>query len=169
MKALTLWQPWASAIALGVKTNETRSWRTEHRGLVAIHASGKGSPGQRELGRNNPVWKHLRAAGCSLMFDELPFGAVVAVATITACVRLNASEMFEEKLEERERDCGDYRPGRYAWELSDVTALKNPVRCPGARGLWTLPDDIAARVAHDAGRIELPRPPPDDLHSRIAP
>lgn len=39
MKALTLWQPWASLVALGVKTIETRSWSTSHRGPLAIHAS----------------------------------------------------------------------------------------------------------------------------------
>lgn len=39
MKALTLWQPWASLIALGEKRYETRSWATSYRGLLAIHAS----------------------------------------------------------------------------------------------------------------------------------
>ncbi len=38
MKALSLWQPWASLIALGVKTIETRSWATNYRGPLAIHA-----------------------------------------------------------------------------------------------------------------------------------
>jgi hypothetical protein len=39
MKALTLWQPWASLIALGAKTIETRSWSTKYRGPLAIHAA----------------------------------------------------------------------------------------------------------------------------------
>ena len=39
MKALTLWQPWASLVALGVKTIETRSWSTTYRGPLAIHAA----------------------------------------------------------------------------------------------------------------------------------
>lgn len=38
MKALTIRQPWASLIAHGVKTIETRSWRTHYRGPIAIHA-----------------------------------------------------------------------------------------------------------------------------------
>ncbi len=38
MRALTLHQPWASLIALGVKTIETRSWSTSYRGPLAIHA-----------------------------------------------------------------------------------------------------------------------------------
>jgi activating signal cointegrator 1 len=40
MKVLTLHQPWASLVALGVKTIETRSWSTKYRGPLAIHAAG---------------------------------------------------------------------------------------------------------------------------------
>ena len=32
MKAPSLWQPWASAIAVGAKRVETRSWPTNYRG-----------------------------------------------------------------------------------------------------------------------------------------
>lgn len=39
MKVLTLHQPWASLVALGVKTIETRSWSTAYRGPLAIHAA----------------------------------------------------------------------------------------------------------------------------------
>jgi activating signal cointegrator 1 len=39
MKALTLLQPWASLVAAGLKTIETRSWSTRYRGPLAIHAS----------------------------------------------------------------------------------------------------------------------------------
>ncbi len=37
-RALTLWQPWASLIAIGAKTIETRSWSTAYRGPLLIHA-----------------------------------------------------------------------------------------------------------------------------------
>lgn len=37
-RALTLHQPWAQLVALGVKTIETRSWSTSYRGPLAIHA-----------------------------------------------------------------------------------------------------------------------------------
>lgn len=38
MKGLTLHQPWASLIADGRKTFETRGWSHPYRGLIAIHA-----------------------------------------------------------------------------------------------------------------------------------
>ncbi len=41
MKAITLWQPWASLIAIGAKKIETRSWATKYRGPLAIHAAIK--------------------------------------------------------------------------------------------------------------------------------
>ncbi len=39
MKAITLHQPWASLVAQGIKTIETKSWSTHYRGRLAIHAS----------------------------------------------------------------------------------------------------------------------------------
>ena len=39
MKALTIWQPWASLLVSGQKKYETRSWATAYRGPIAIHAA----------------------------------------------------------------------------------------------------------------------------------
>ena len=39
MKALTIWQPWASLLVSGQKKYETRSWATDYRGPIAIHAA----------------------------------------------------------------------------------------------------------------------------------
>ena len=44
MKALTLWQPWASLVALGWKSVETRCWSTKYRGPLAIHSAAKLPP-----------------------------------------------------------------------------------------------------------------------------
>ncbi len=41
MKAITIWQPWASLIACGAKKFETRSWATNYRGPIAIHVAKK--------------------------------------------------------------------------------------------------------------------------------
>lgn len=39
MKAITLYEPWASLMAIGAKVNETRPSRTRHRGDICIHAA----------------------------------------------------------------------------------------------------------------------------------
>lgn len=39
MKALSIWEPWASLIACGTKRIETRSWSTEYRGPLLICAA----------------------------------------------------------------------------------------------------------------------------------
>ena len=39
MRAVSLWQPWASLIADGRKKVETRHWPMHYRGPLAIHAT----------------------------------------------------------------------------------------------------------------------------------
>jgi activating signal cointegrator 1 len=39
MKAISICQPWATLIVIGAKRFETRSWKTDYRGILAIHAS----------------------------------------------------------------------------------------------------------------------------------
>ena len=83
MKALTLYQPWASLIAHGVKTIETRSWAPPRRLIgqrIAIHAGRK-----REVSRNlHPETLHavldLFGNGWG---DRIPLGAIVATALLT--------------------------------------------------------------------------------------
>lgn len=79
MKALTLWQPWASLVALGVKTVETRSWSTPYRGPLAIHAAATPDgfdqlPGDAD-GNTEAGWRYgyigdYQAAYCFQSSDE---------------------------------------------------------------------------------------------------
>lgn len=39
MKALSIRQPWASLIVMGIKDIENRTWPTRHRGSVLVHAA----------------------------------------------------------------------------------------------------------------------------------
>lgn len=155
MKALSLTQPWATLVAIGAKRVETRSWRTSYRGPVAIHAA-QGFPGwaQNEC-LGEPFMGRLMVAGFSHT-RELPRGAMVAVAAISGVYRIPpdlwepdpaAPDGFWERIVTTdEHDFGDYAPGRYAWQLTRVQALPQPVPCKGALGLWALPPDVYEQV-----------------------
>ena len=68
MKALSVKQPWASMIASGEKTLETRTWNTKHRGEILIVAS-----------------KNPKIGG-------LPTGVALCVVTIIDCRDMLASD-----------------------------------------------------------------------------
>lgn len=126
MKALTLHQPWASAIVAGLKRHETRSWATSYRGPLAIHA-GKSLPAYaREF------IEETRADGIALP-DPMPLGAVVCIAELVACHR---TEARWADIGAREAAWGDWSDGRFAWELANVRVLTPPIPARGAQGLW---------------------------------
>ena len=97
-RVLTVRQPWASLIALGVKTIETRSWRTDYRGPLVIHA-GKlwptpvaewQVPADRSSTVGAPCVERLADAAdpVSRRWEMLhtPLGAVVAVVDLVDVV-----------------------------------------------------------------------------------
>lgn len=135
MRALTLYQPWASLVAVGAKRVETRSWYTPYRGPLAIHAgrSAEGLP----LCREEPFCSALAEAGYPTP-RELPLGAIVATCVLTRCLPVS-NGLYDtldlDSLSERERAFGDYSPGRYAWLLSDIIRVV-PVPVRGFQGLW---------------------------------
>ncbi len=65
MKTLSLLQPWATLVVMGVKQIETRSWRTDYRGPLLIHAS-KGKAGEI-FAQDAPFKKYIPN------FKQLPF------------------------------------------------------------------------------------------------
>lgn len=96
MKALTIRQPWASLIAHGVKTIETRSWSTKYRGPLAIHA-GRARPPVIDFGRWSvpPVVDALCEWGQEgerplLRRIDMPLGAVVTTCTLADVVPMVA-------------------------------------------------------------------------------
>jgi len=97
MKAITLWQPWASLVALGVKTIETRSWATSYRGPIAIHAAKRPlGNGALNVGAYTNVTGEPIAQGQQVMSGPnfqlvvCPLGAIVATATLADVVPIVA-------------------------------------------------------------------------------
>jgi hypothetical protein len=90
VRAITLYQPWASLIALGFKVHETRTWSTSYRGAMLIHA---GMARSRELDRmTRSADAVLCQAGYPALPPDLPRGAVVAIADLVDCLRTEATQ-----------------------------------------------------------------------------
>lgn len=135
MRALSLTQPWASLVAMGAKQVETRSWSTTFRGGLVIHAAKGFPPWAKDLCATAPFSQFVPDA------SALPLGAIVAV-----CYVASVEQTELTVVDEQERAFGDYAPGRWAWRLSRIRALPEPIPCRGALGLWTVPDDVAERL-----------------------
>lgn len=123
MKALTLWQPWASLIIWGPKRIENRTWAPPQFVLfkrIAIHAGKK-------------LEKHiLEELGHRILPGGLPVpaGAILGTAFVQGSVTKSDDEFFA---------------GPIGWVLSDIERFKVPVPCPGAQGLWDVPIDIVCK------------------------
>ncbi len=143
MKALSLWQPWATLIALGEKRFETRDWATSYRGPLAIHAAKTWNRETRWACADAPIAAALtfHDQPCG---DGLPLGCIVATCRLVACIHMpedprdlaRCPDWPASGIGERELAFGDFSPGRYAWKFVDVLRLPKPISAKGARGLW---------------------------------
>jgi hypothetical protein len=136
MKALSLTQPWATLVALGEKRVETRSWGTNYRGPLAIHAA-KGMPlYARDAILTDPFFGVLVRAGVK-SYTDLPRGMVVAKCELIDVQEILAwDDTLAVALGKQERAFGDYTPGRFMWFLGDAAALPDPIPARGSLGLW---------------------------------
>lgn len=132
MKALSLWQPWASAIPFGLKRIETRHWSTRYRGPLAIHAAKRWTRDEREMAEIEQEAGRLP--------KPLPLGAIVAVAKLVD-IR-STSQIIAGGLSGDERYWGNYGLGRFGWILEDIEKLDEPVPWKGAQGLFNIPEDF---------------------------
>ena len=72
MKAISICQPWATLIAIGAKRFATRSWKTDYRGLLAIHAGKTKVPLAMSLCDRDPFKAALALYGITDPVTQLP-------------------------------------------------------------------------------------------------
>lgn len=133
MKAITLTQPWATLVAIGSKRIETRSWSTNYRGSLAIHAAKNIPDWVGEwLTRSEYARTVLAHCGVHQASDlkSMPRGVVIATCELWNVFNVEVIHPCEA-----EREFGDYSPGRFAWMLENMRVIE-PVECKGSLGLW---------------------------------
>ena len=137
MKALSIKQPWAWLIVNGYKNVENRTWATEFRGRVYVHAGVKldygaleGDPAYRIL--DSWITSRLHPADRSqftMDFRSTWLGAIVGEVDIVDCVTRSASPWFE---------------GTYGFLLRNPVAYAPPIPYRGRLGFF----DVTLQEAH---------------------
>lgn len=124
MKAITLHQPWATLIALGLKRYETRSWATTYRGKLAIHAGKTVIFDPRMM----PIVAGALAQHGIQQANQLPVSGVLCVCEVKAVYH---TEDVSPYLKAEELAFGDFTPGRAAWELEVIEVFPQPIPAKG--------------------------------------
>jgi len=130
MLALSLYQPWASAVILLGKDVENRRWAPPARVIgqrIAIHA------GRRV---DQAALADARAADVPLP-EPLPTGALVGTVRLAEAHHATSCGC----------SCSTWAdPGAHHWLLADPRPLTHPVACRGFQRLWTVPTDLIGGI-----------------------
>lgn len=124
MKTLTIKQPFATLIVEGLKEYEFRTWKTNYRGEILIHA-GKGV--------DKKAMKRYEYLGL-----EYPKGCIIGKATITDCIKIddNARKILKEKNSVIYSNIIDNKDWNgYGFKLENVEKLENIEVC-GKLSFW---------------------------------
>jgi hypothetical protein len=158
IKSVTIIQPYAELIAAGVKRVENRTWPTNYRGPLFIHA------GKAKRYGGEPVFDIAKQY--ELEPASLVFGAVIAVADLIDCVELVEVDMRHYRqrpwrlpawAEKRHAWMNDHEhtEGPVCWILANVRRLTSPAVVDGKQGLWTPKPDLIDRVSAAVAGAEV--------------
>ena len=122
MKCLTVKQPWASLIIDGYKEYEFRSWKTNYRGKLLIHA-----------GKNIEKDMLNRFSKYNLNYE---LGAIIGEAELVDCILVD--ERFNNKLTKINPIVygKSNHVEKYAWKLVNIKKYDEPIYVKGKLGLW---------------------------------
>ena len=149
MYAITLHQPWATLIALGLKNVETRSWPAPVRLLGQTFAIHAGKHLVRQPGE--AIERELRARLGEEWSRAIPTGVVLTTVTLAGMARVEyVDPMTGHAVHDGRTDMecavgvarkkvdpwGDFSAGRWLWLLTDVKALPEPIAAVGHQSFW---------------------------------
>ena len=125
MKALTIKEPWASLIVQGFKKYEFRSWKTNYRGKILIHAG---------LSKEN-IEKFINYN------LDISSGEIIGEAYITDCILVD--ESLDKKLRNIDKNVyGNNHVGLYAFKLEKIVKYDKKIKVKGKLGLWNYNEKI---------------------------
>jgi hypothetical protein len=153
-RALSIIQPFAGLVAKGIKPIENRTWSTNYRGVIAIHASSKFFPDAVTELENDDV--PLSVPSPANARANWPTRAILGVAEIADCVYF-AGPDDEQAIVKAAQAAGIMPPKPdmhdvhrvffwlntdcFAWIIRNPIAFKRPIPANGKLNLWYLSDE----------------------------
>ena len=146
MKTLTVKQPWASLIVEGIKDVENRTWKTNFRGRVLIHA------GTKKVNFYN--WYDSQLSNIQLIslhndlhISDLNYSSIIGSVEIIGC-RVNHPSIWAEKtmqFEIKDELSGEVEKGEiiYNWILANPIKFPEPIPAKGKLSFWDYPFILA--------------------------
>lgn len=127
MKVLSLKEPFATLILTNKKQVETRSWKTNYRGEIYIHASI--SKISKEVLNRQELMNLVN-------LNNLHYSEIICKCTLIDCIYMTKEYVENMKKNNyQEYICGEYKEGRYAWLLKDIEPIKT-IKAKGSLGIW---------------------------------
>ncbi len=170
MKLITLWEPWATLMAIGAKRIETRYWNTNYRGWVAIHSAKRFTADEDDLCWMSPFREALQSANVPVapyrsgQRFQFPLGHIVAIAKVIDCLPTDSMicipgvfDHYRELDSPIERAFGNYDSGRFGIVTSSVFRLPTPIAFRSRQGkLLDVDDEIVANVRRQYQEAKCP-------------
>ncbi len=160
MKALTIWQPWASLIMAGAKPFEWRGWPAPRFVVgqrIAIHAGAR-KPLRDEIAdlvlqlqRDAPGTALVKAIALPLLEAWLPAPGMLPLSSVLGTAIIGPPRRATDLLAAGRivADSDRVSHGIWGWPLTDIQTLHPYVPARGAQGFWdwTPPADPDAPAA----------------------
>lgn len=156
LKAISLWQPWASLWVSKNKRHDTRHWSTNHRGRLQVHAAKKFV---KDVDSDLDDILSSEFGGHWGM--ELPTGAIIGMVDLVDIISTNtlyggAFNPEFSKLTDDDRidiECGDFSPDRFGWRRGTYWVFREPVPYKGHQGLFNVPHAVVADAIANAREV----------------
>ncbi len=131
MKAISLYQPWASLMAYELKKVETRPKKISYRGPLLIQAAKR----PMDIIHEQAI-RDFEEIGVD--WENLPYGCLVCKVYLVLC---EPTEYMLD-LSDRESSHGDYTPGRKAWITNFIKRFETPIPYRGYPWPFNVPDEL---------------------------
>lgn len=152
MKTLSVKQPWASLIVGGIKNIENRTWKTNYRGRIFIHAALKPDNIKLEIEGQASDREIQMFSALGRAEDDNLFGCIIGSVEIVDCV-INHESIWAEPAYQTLEDArwgSDAKP-IYNWVLANPIQFANPwLNIKGKLGLW---DFDNTKGIYDTARV----------------
>jgi hypothetical protein len=127
MKAISIKQPWAWLIVNGYKNIENRSWKTDYRGKLLIHASKQID----YTGYSRVIKNFFPDVPIPLDSKDFNVGGIVGEVYLADIVRDSPSRWAEH--------------GLYHWKVENAKQVPF-IQCNGKLSLWNVPENIKLKI-----------------------